>query len=115
MKIYNCLKVTVFPPKNFISYNSREGYKSSFVIDGCLASEILSLWQLGIKTTGCCCGHGKVLGYIGVTDDCIESMEKLGYQHYLFEDKFGGIERKDAFIPKSNQHIFDGFADGFQG
>lgn len=115
MKIYNCLKVTVYPPKNFIPFNIGSGYKSNFQIDGCLSSEILSLWSKGIKTTGCCCGHGKVLGYIGVTDDCIEIMEELGYQHYLFDDSFGGVERKDTFIPKTIQHVYSGYADGFQG
>lgn len=42
-------------------------------------------------------------------------MEHLGYQHYIFEDDFGGEKRKDTFIPKSYGHIYDGYIDSFQG
>lgn len=61
------------------------------------------------------CGHGKYLGFINVYQDDIEKMEHLGYQHYIFEDDFGGEKRKDTFIPKSYGHIYDGYIDSFQG
>ena len=115
MSLYKCYKTVLLPPENFIPYNLCEGFKSHIPIDKCLEEEILTLWQKGIKTTGCCCGHGKVLGYIGVTEDCIERMEELGYQQYIFPDEFGGIERKDTFIPKTTYHQYDGYSDGFLG
>ena len=35
-------------------------------IDKCIAYEIISLWDRGISTTGCCCGHNKKNGYIEI-------------------------------------------------
>jgi hypothetical protein len=55
---------------------SREGLVS---IDKCLLPEILKLWEMGIKTTGCCCGHGRAVPFIGVTFDDIDKMKALGY------------------------------------
>ena len=115
-KLYNCKKVILTAPKEFIPFNlDPQRYKEKILVDACLAQEIQRLWSLGIKTTGCCCGHGRVLGYIGVFDDYIEAMEALGYQHYIFEEIAGGIDRKDAFIPKTTHHIYEGYSDGFQG
>ena len=104
--IYNCKKRIIYPPKNFITYNcDSKKYKTNILVDECLADEIENLWNKGIRTTGCCCGHGKYLGFINVCqDDDIEKMEHLGYQHYIFEDDFGGEKRKDKFIPKSYGH-----------
>lgn len=99
--IYNCKKRIIYPHKNFIAYNyDSKKYKTNILVDECLADEIESLWNKGIRTTGCCCGHGKYLGFINVYQDDIEKMEHLGYQHYIFEDDFGGEKRKDTFIPK---------------
>lgn len=42
-------------------------------------------------------------------------MEELGYVHYIDNEKFGGVERKDAFIPKSYDHDYYGYSDGFMG
>ena len=79
--IYNCNKKILYPPKNFITYNiitdENDKYKNEVKVDECLSNEIEELWSQGIKTTGCCCGHGYMLGFIEVTDDCIEEMEKL--------------------------------------
>ena len=115
-KLYNCKKVVLTAPKNFIPYNlDPDRYKEKIPVDACLAEEIQNLWELGIKTCGCCCGHGKVLGFINVTDDCIEKMYELGYQNYIFPDEFGGKERKDTFIPKTTYHLYEGYSDGFLG
>lgn len=97
--IYNCKKRIIYPPKNFITYNcDSKKYKTNILVDECLADEIESLWNKGIRTAGCCCGHGKYLGFINVYQDDIEKMEHLGYQHYIFEDDFGGEKRKDTFL-----------------
>lgn len=115
MKIYNCRKKILIPPKGLIKYNYCDKLKERVTVDECLADEIENLWDNGIKTTGCCCGHGRLLGYISVTEDSIPMMKKMGYVHYIYETEFGGVERKDAFIPKSYGHIYNGFSDGFQG
>lgn len=113
--IYKCKKETIYPPPHFIKCNCSDDYKESVCVDLCLAGEIVWLWDKEIETKGCCCGHGKHLGYIEVSDDCIQKMRDLGYQNYIYDDEFGGHERKSAFIPKSTHHFYDGYSEGFLG
>ena len=56
-------------------------------IDKCLLPEIIQLWEMGIKTTGCCCGHGNInMAYIGVRFEDIDKMkEKEAYKLYFDE------------------------------
>lgn len=67
-------------------------------IDKCLLPEILKLWEMGIKTTGCCCGHGKKGAFIGVDFDDIQNMKYLGYEVYHNECR---PDDEDSFIPKT--------------
>lgn len=71
----------------------------SICLDRCIAPEILILWNKGITTTGHCCGHNKLDPYIGVIDEDIDKMKKLGYEvsfnHMRPEDE-------DSFKPKMN-------------
>lgn len=113
--IYNCAKTILTPPKNLIKENCTDEYKTSVQVDDCISEEIKDLWSKGIKTTGCCCGHGMNLGFIQVTGDCIKDMEKLGYDHYVYRSDYGGIQRNDAFIPKSYGHNYVGFSNGHKG
>ena len=48
-------------------------------LDKCISDEVRSLWEQGIKTTGCCCGHGKLEPFIGVAPSDIPRMKSLGY------------------------------------
>ena len=48
-------------------------------IDRCLADEVAALWDAGVATIGCCCGHGAVDPYIQVSPECCDAMEGLGY------------------------------------
>lgn len=113
--LYNCKKISILPPKNFIKYNTTNEYKKIIQIDFCLKQEIQYLWNQGIRTTGCCCGHGRNLGFIQVLDEDINAMYDLGYQNYIYEDDFGGVERKDTFIPKSTRHYYNGYTDSYLG
>ena len=115
MKIYNCKKVTLYTPKFITNNYDSTKHKEVITVDTCIADEIKALWKQGIQTRGCCCGHGGHLGFIQVDDKNITDMEKLGYTHYIYDEKFGGAERKDAFIPKSYGHNYDGYSDGFLG
>ena len=55
--------------------------KETICLDKCVAEEVMSLWTLGIITTGCCCGHNKLHGYIGVYGaESIRMMKKLDYK-----------------------------------
>jgi hypothetical protein len=69
-------------------------YKNDGIsVDDCLADEIEALWGIGVRTTGCCCGHGKTSGSIGVEKVDIPTMIKLGYK------PLNG--KVDMFFPKS--------------
>lgn len=86
------------PPKNFlmktIVTDTDDVYKNDGIsVDDCLADEIEGLWGVGVRTTGCCCGHGKTSGSIGVEKVDIPTMIKLGYK------PLNG--KVDMFFPKS--------------
>lgn len=53
---------------------------NGYCIDLCIAQEIAQLWMKGITTTGCCCGHNEVDGYIGVEEKDIDKMIAIGYK-----------------------------------
>jgi hypothetical protein len=67
-------------------------------VDSCLYAEILTLWYKGIHTTGCCCGHNKQSGYIGVIEEDIDKMLKMGY---IISPSTTDYSRRDSFFPKS--------------
>ena len=74
-------------------------------IDKCLLSEVVGLWEKGIKTTGCCCGHGKKdMAFIGVKEEYIPVMKELGYKVYFNECRPGD---EDSFVPKTDLHYGD--------
>lgn len=77
--------------------------KKNISIDPCLINEVKSLWSKGIRTTGCCCGHGKKhIGYIGVVEEDIPKMKKLGYEKRINELD---LNREDSFIPKTKNDV----------
>lgn len=51
--------------------------RQCFVIDACLVPAVQALWAAGIKTSGCCCGHGSGSGVIGLITDYDRSGEHL--------------------------------------
>lgn len=68
-------------------------------IDKCLLPEILKLWEMGIKTTGCCCGHGEEnMSFIGVRPEYIGTMKSLGYKVRFNECR---PDDEDSFVPKT--------------
>lgn len=68
-------------------------------IDKCLLPEILSLWESGIKTTGCCCGHGNSsMAFIGVKEEYIPKMKAMGYVVHHNECR---PDAEDSFTPKT--------------
>lgn len=68
-------------------------------VDKCLLPEIIKLWESGIKTTGCCCGHGKSeLSFIGVKTECIEQMKEMGYEVSYNPSR---PNDEDSFTPKT--------------
>ena len=74
-------------------------FSNKFIcIDRCLFDEITLLWSQDIITTGCCCGHNKQVGYIGVDFNCIDRMKQLGYEVERNNCRPGD---QDSFKPKS--------------
>lgn len=113
--MYNCFKQVLYPPKNFIPYNcDRTKYKTEVLVDTCLANEIEELWKKGIRTMGCCCGHGRHLGMIQVLPEDAKKMVALGYEFYIYPEDYN-FSRADAFIPKSYGHDYSGYTDSYLG
>ena len=90
---YGCVYNIMTPFKT--GFNNEIKYVS---IDKCLIKEIIDLWEKGIKTTGCCCGHGKNEPFIGVDFEDIEKMKKLGYKVQYNPCR---PNDEDSFIPKT--------------
>jgi len=79
-------------------YRLSNGLKPVICIDNCILEEIKHLWNLEIKTTGCCCGHNKLDGFIGVVNEDVSKMKQLGYEVRVNEIR---PNDEDSFHPKS--------------
>ena len=75
--------------------DSWETNKKSRIIsvDVCMVVDLKNLWDKGIRTVECCCGHNRVDGYIAVDDKSIPLMLEMGYKNITKKQ-----ERKDLFI-----------------
>ncbi len=90
---YECA-YNIMPPYYKVGSNAPR----YIAVDKCLLPEILHLWELGIRTTGCCCGHGKEGPFIGVIDTDIPIIKKLGYKVAFNSCR---PDDEDSFIPKT--------------
>ena len=72
--------------------------ENGYCLDRCIAAEVMWLWSIGITTTGCCCGHNKIYGYIGVIDKDIHRMKFIGYEVQFNPNR---PNDEDSFIPKT--------------
>jgi len=93
--VCRCINVDIGSYANQVPLTAPWG--RTYGIDRCIADEIASLWALGIRTTGCCCGHNTQRGFIGVEDEDIERMKCLGYTVRPNEIRPGA---EDSFYPK---------------
>lgn len=75
-----------------------------YSLDACVAEEVMALWMLGITTTGCCCGHGKVYPYIGVSFEDIPRMKELGYTVQPNLSRPNGQNDEDSFVPMGKEY-----------
>ena len=74
-------------------------------VDKCLLPEILRLWEAGIKTTGCCCGHGQAnMAFIGVRPEYIDRMKEMGYKVFFNSCRPGD---EASFIPMTKLEYGD--------
>lgn len=58
----------------------RKNYSPDVCVDGCIADSIKELWNKGVETTGCCCGHNIERGWVSVHEAWYVEMFKLGYE-----------------------------------
>lgn len=97
---YDCAYNIMLPwlVKDPLSPNDRpKPYTAA--VDKCLLPEIVQLWEMGIKTTGCCCGHGNQgLAFIGVMSEYIPRMKELGYKVQFNSCR---PDDEDSFRPKT--------------
>ena len=121
---------TVVMKMPFSNFDCLGKPKSSLVtIDICIATEIASLWKLGVKTINSCCGHGKICGNVVVADGSISLIKEFGYEldttekyanpENTFKLKMGGeivicsaVKTDDGQIIRGHRHCdcFDAIA-----
>lgn len=94
----NQVEIIDLPP-HMAAYKNKVGGAPSICLDKCIAEEVQQLWKLGITTTGCCCGHNKLGGFIGVVDEDIQRMKEMGYAVRFNQSRPGD---EDSFIPKTS-------------
>lgn len=76
-----------------------DGIAHTICVDKCLLPEVIKLWEMGIRTTGCCCGHGdKKMAFIGVRPDFIRKMKELGYKVQFNSCR---PDDEDSFVPQT--------------
>lgn len=82
-----------------IRYNRPEyDLRKVVMLDRCIVDEVTGLWEEGIHTTGCCCGHNKIKGYIGVIPEDIDRMKAMGYRVHFNHCR---PNDEDSFQPKT--------------
>lgn len=91
---YDCA-YNIMPPW----YRATDDAPKYIAVDKCLLPEIISLWEKGIRTTGCCCGHAKQPPFIGVIESDIPKMKALGYKVQFNQCRPGD---EDSFYPKTD-------------
>ncbi|MCI1693300.1 hypothetical protein [Aneurinibacillus aneurinilyticus] len=65
--------------KVHVIYDLKPPRENDIYVDSCIAEEIQYLNDKGIKTMGCCCGHGEKPPLCLINVDSIKLCEKLGY------------------------------------
>lgn len=50
-------------------------------VDHCLKDHILELWDYGIPTLGCCCGHGRMTPSILIPLWYMDNAKRIGYKN----------------------------------
>jgi len=82
-------------------------------VDACIAAEIEWMNDLGVHTTGCCCGHGKGDSWATIYPHSIQRARELGYTVTMREgfDPIVGLgvgpKRQDKSCPKCGVQVPD--------
>ena len=60
---------------DYSEFGVNEGGERCFAIDRCIAPAVKAVWAAGIKTTGCCCGHGDGGGVVSIATERVDGIE----------------------------------------
>lgn len=80
--------VIVTPTVELRHNNPSQTVRKAVSIDMCIVAEVYRLWQNGVITKGCCCGHGDSVGHIAVSVESIPIMKRLGYKSQEHGEEF---------------------------
>lgn len=93
----NCKNIDIGSYANTIKIKSPFSNKYIY-IDKCILNEIFFLWDMKIRTKGCCCGHNITHPTVVVDNKNIDNMIRMGYkQEFYFFKKINHV-----FILKTN-------------
>lgn len=99
----NCIDIGMGTYANSIAVINPHSPTGKVVnVDHCISTEVRMLWNVGVRTTGCCCGHNKQEGYIGVIDKDIPRMKAMGYK---VAPNSCRPNDEDSFYPKYSNRI----------
>lgn len=51
--------------------------RQCFALDECIVPAVQILWAAGIKTLGCCCGHGSGHGVVSILTESAEGKDPI--------------------------------------
>lgn len=60
--------------------------KTRVQVDSCIAKEIQMLNDNGVRTLGCCCGHGKYEKSILIHETSVDLAKALGYKARYYHE-----------------------------
>ena len=83
-----------------------DGCGHAVFTDRCLTEEIRAIRSKGVRTLGCCCGHGEKLGYIQVMPEDVPIMELLGYEQQQEIELEDGFEWLEADAVRTCVYVF---------
>jgi hypothetical protein len=84
-------------------HRKEAGLSGEVYVDSCLGDEIMFLWNIGIKTGGCCCGHNLLDGFI----NSLHEEDSIKMKIFGYEVQFNPHNPKidNTFYPKSVKKV----------
>lgn len=73
--------------KIHVIYDLNPPRENDILVDSCIADEIEKLNNYGVKTLGCCCGHGEYNPECLIDMSSISICKKLGYDVHEYSDE----------------------------
>ena len=77
---------------------TREHRRPSFYTDVCIGEELQSLYDAGVVTYGCCCGHGVRKPSCLVSVDSKKILEELGYELHEYTPRHTEVGMQEIYL-----------------